>query len=74
MTDCTHPIWQYLTCGRLPQRHRCIDCGKEKEYVPDGAVMIGHAPGECDVCDRNSSIVSADQRERWITLTMERRA
>ena len=84
MSDCAHPIWRYLGSeyrgdrderGRpqRTQRHVCIDCGMEQRDVPSGAVMIGHAPGECACCDSAASALSEEQRSRWIRLTKERR-
>lgn len=70
---CTHPLWRYMSCGQLPQRHECFDCGKEAEYIPDGGVLIGHAPGECDVCDKTAELLPPEQKQRWIKLTQEGR-
>lgn len=78
---CPHAIWRY--CGAdywgdydetgnaiHEQRHQCIDCGREERDVPCGAVMVGHAPGECRVCDKAASSLSPEQRDRWINLTL----
>lgn len=83
--NCLHPIWEYLGIsywgahdadGRpiKEQLHRCIDCGKKERDVPDNAVMLGHAPGECDVCDKYAAVILPEQRDRWIELTEQRRA
>ena len=73
---CTHPIFEYMgghNCNgeRFEQRHRCIDCGHEERDVPDGSVMVGHAPGECTVCDREAETIPPEQKARWIALTAE---
>ena len=80
MTKCTHPIFRYMggniwnaAAGRLEQRHKCIDCGHEEKNVPDGAIMVGHAPGECGECDRFAALLPDEQRERWVRLTAEGR-
>jgi len=75
---CGHQIFAYMGAdywedGKYEQRHRCIDCGHQELDVPSGAVMIGHAPGECDVCDRNAKILPGEQVERWKQLTAARR-
>ena len=80
MAECLHPIFRYMgapnwnaEAERFEQRHRCVDCGHEERGVPAGSVMIGHAPGECWVCDQTAATLPADQRERWINMTAEQR-
>ena len=78
MTDkCQHQIFSYMGggywCGEYGQRHKCIDCGHEEKDVPHGSVMIGHAPGECEVCDRHAKTLPPEQTERWKLLTAQRR-
>ena len=85
MSDpCTHPIWLYLGyefwgnynpegVAVREQRHQCIDCGRQERDVPENAVMIGHAPGECPTCDKYAAIIPPEQRDRWIELTERRR-
>ncbi len=84
MADCAHPIWEYLGAeywgdydsdgaAIREQRHRCIDCGCEERDVPEGSVMIGHAPGECGACDRNAVALPVKQHDRWIKLTQRER-
>ncbi len=76
---CEHPIWEYLggdhprEGGGTGQLHRCVDCLLEEQDVPEGSVMIGHAPGECDVCDRNARELPVADRRRWVELTEQRR-
>ena len=79
MSNCKHPIWKYMGAyywvgDKYEQRHKCIDCGHEERDVPVGGVMIGHAPGECDVCDRGAEVIPAEQRARWAELTTEQRS
>ena len=67
-------IFEYLGArhradGTYGQSHRCIDCGREENDVPEGSVMLGHAPGECDCCDDAALAIPEDQRQRWIDLT-----
>ena len=73
MADCKHPIWIYLSFGQHPQRHKCVDCDEEAEYVPNGSVMIGHAPGECNTCDKYAAALPSKDKTRWIEMTNARR-
>ena len=81
MSKCSHPIFSYMGGDnwnaeheRYEQRHRCIDCVHEVRDVPGGSVMVGHAPGECGVCDRFAVLLPDELRNKWIQLTTERRA
>ena len=80
VTTCKHPIWRYLGVHHWgdydadgvairEQRHMCIDCGNQERDVPDGCVMIGHAPGECCSCDKNAALLAPEVQRRWIELT-----
>lgn len=81
---CKHPIFQYMGAhywgdynsdgaAVREQRHRCIDCGHEERDVPDGSVMVGHAPGECPVCDKFAELLPEIEKARWIQLTQKGR-
>lgn len=77
--ECQHPIFEYMGVHfwgdntEREQRHKCIDCGHEERDVPDGSVMLGHAPGECSTCDKFAAVLSEADRQRWIDLTAFRR-
>lgn len=76
---CAHPIFIYLGAGhRGPdglreQRHRCVDCGHEERDVSEGSVMVGHAPGECSVCDKYAETIPSEQKARWIEMNAQQR-
>ena len=78
--DCKCPIFEYLgghhlrPDNKIGQLHRCIDCGRKEGEVPAGSVMVGHAPGECSVCDEEAKKLPPKQKERWIRLTEEDRS
>ena len=73
--DCKHPIWEYLADYSLRNGgHKCVDCGRVENDVPKGSVMVGHAPGECGVCDAAAAELPPEQAERWKELTEERRS
>jgi hypothetical protein len=85
MPDCPHLIWEYMGADYWgtydsdgaavrEQRHRCLDCGHEERDVPQDSVMVGHAPGECKVCDQNAGMLPAEQCDRWMKLTRDRRS
>lgn len=77
MTECKHPIWLYMGADYWvagedrQQRHKCIDCGHEERDVPDGAVLVGHRPGECRLCTTAAAMLSDEDRQRWLDLTAE---
>ena len=76
---CTHPIFIYLGAhvwdegGEREQRHRCADCGHVERNVPNGSVMVGHAPGECSVCDKHAEMIPSEQKARWIEMNAQQR-